>query len=219
MSFGLFYFLVGLGVAIVTAVLYRLFPKFPRWADWLGFGLGLVLIAIGAIGWWQTYGNQYGAWPATFVYSAVVAAIIFATQRLAIYLMTAREVQAAQPQNPNSSGRSAEQIIQFVNGIKGLNQKFPVKVVAIDDWLPFARMLADAFRLAGYEVLINERNSTWVFSATTRHERVIFRSRPENVMVGAIVYLGLSQLATCDSQDFPDTDTHNFMQIEVGGSP
>jgi len=210
--------LAGLGVTVITLVLpYTRFNP-PAWVVSGGLVVGLVCLAVAALEIWNKIGAPSTQWSTAFVYVAVVVAVILASQRYAEYFLQ-RAQPAAQPQDPHSSGRTAEQILTFIAGIKDCPLKLPIKIVSINDWMPFATMLAQAFKLAGYEVMVNERNSTWVFAAESRHNKVILRSRPANIALGFTIALGLMQITLMEPMDFPDTETHNFIQIEVGGSP
>jgi hypothetical protein len=210
--------LAGLGVTVIALVLPYTRVNPPTWAISGGLIVGLIFLAVAALQIWNKIGAPPTAWPTAFVYVAVVGALILASQRYGQYFLQ-RPQATVHVEDPNSSQRTAEQILTFIAGIKDLSGKIPIKIVSIDEWVPFATMLAQAFKLARYEVMVNERNSTWVFPAEFRHNKVILRSRPLHIGVSFIIAVGLLQIAALETLDFPDTDAHNFIQIEVGGSP
>ena len=112
------------------------YPKIPKWIDVLGFVTGLALLGAAGIGYWldifaghrlEWVAQKGGSilimngddWPSAFVFAAIVLAVAWAAIQIALRGMTIPNVvQQQQPQDPNSSGRSAEQVLEFISGIK-----------------------------------------------------------------------------------------------------
>jgi hypothetical protein len=121
--------------------------------------------------------------------------------------------------DPNTSGRSAEQILDFISGIKGLNNRLPIKIVSIKEWMPFSRTISKAIQIAGYVLQENPSTANFIFLATAPHNSVVLRYR-SNQMFGVGIRIAMSALAQpCNFEEFPDTDAYNFIRIEIGGAP
>jgi hypothetical protein len=120
--------LAGLGFTALSVSAYRLFPKVPKWIDVVGFLIGIGLIGAAIIGSWLRMfaGHRLewvvqkgvplsimngGGWPSALVFAAVVFAAAWMSIQFALRAMSGQTIQRQQPQDPQWSGRSAEQIL------------------------------------------------------------------------------------------------------------
>jgi hypothetical protein len=117
----------------------------------------------------------------------------------------------------------AEQTLHFLKRMKELRgvQPIPsVKIVSVDKYRPWAKILADGFLLLDYHVLMNESGTDHTFAARTTHDKIIIRCR-EGSFFNSTLMVQLTGFfpVSVESQPFPTASPIDYIQIEVGGAP
>ena len=114
------------------------------------------------------------------------------------------------------------QILSFLDCLKTVNanDRARIKVVTSAKYREYSEMVVKGLRLAGFPVIPNEGDSSYLFPATSEFEAVVIRNRPQHDLSTAInVQIAFMQVGiTPTNKELPDTDTFNYVQIEIGGT-
>ena len=122
------------------------------------------------------------------------------------------------PPNPTPA-----QVAEFIKNIQPHSRHIKIKIVSSQEYLEFAKLLASAFRAAGFTFEIDHQRAEDIFLAKTSHDKLIIRYAETDDLKHNRHYPLLAYhcyfSSACQVKCFPKESTVDYFQIEIGGAP